>query len=71
MTTSMNVAETMPVTDPIPLDKESEDVEALTQQLEATKAKNEKITQRKNEQEEVKCLKEAKVKRKADEAKAK
>jgi len=42
-------------TDPIPSDKESEDMEALAKQLEAAKARNKQIVQRKKEQEEAKC----------------
>ena len=55
MSTSTNTAENIPVTEPIPLDEESEDLEALMRQLEDTKAKNDQIAKRKKEQEEVKC----------------
>jgi len=71
MASSTNAAEATPVTDPIPLDKESEDMEGLVQQLEAMKAKNEKIAQRKKEQEEVKHLKDAKEEKEQQEAEAK
>jgi len=75
----MNAANIMPIANPVPSDEESEDVEALAQQLEAAKAKNIEISQRKKEWE-AKHLKEAKeekeqqeaeAKRKADEAEAK
>jgi len=54
MSAPTNTAENMPVADLLPSDEEAEDVEAIMKQLEAAKAKNNKITQRKKEREEVK-----------------
>jgi len=66
-----NMAEISPVTKLIPSDEESEDLKALMKQLEAVKAKNEKIVKKKKEWEEVKCLKEAEEEKERQEAKAK
>ena len=63
MTLPTNVAKDTPVADPVPSDEEAEDVEAIAKLLEAAKAKNIKIAQKKKEREE--------VKRKAEEAEAK
>jgi len=69
---STNAAKNMPVADPIPSDKEAEDVEAIARLLEAMKAKNVKIMQKKKEREEAKCkANKAEAKRVADEAEAK
>jgi len=46
MPSSTNTAENTPVADPIPSDEEAEDIEAIARLLEATKAKNVKIVQR-------------------------
>ena len=46
MSAPTNVAEAMPVTTPIPLDEEVINLDALAQQLVATKAKNEGLCRR-------------------------
>jgi len=81
MSSSTNAAENTPITDPVPSDEEAEDVEVIAKLLEAAKAKNIKIAQKKKECEEVKrkaneaevkrVMDEAEAKRKAEEAKAK
>jgi len=71
MSAPLNAAESTPVVDPIPSDKEAKDIEAITKQLEAVKAKNDKIAQRKKEHEEVKHLKEAEEEKNRQEAGAK
>jgi len=81
MSSSTNAAENTPVADPVPSDEEAEDVEAIARLLEAVKAKNIKIAQKKKEREEAKqkaneaeakwVTDEAEVKRKAKEAEAK
>ena len=72
MSPSSNVAENTPIANPRPLDEEAEDVEAITRLLEAAKAKNVKIVQKKKEHEEAKCkADEAEAKCIADKAKAK
>jgi len=47
MTLPSNAAKDMPVADPVPSDKEAEDVEAIRLLLEAAKAKNKKIALKK------------------------
>ena len=51
MSASTNTAENTPIAKPIPLDKEVADLGALAQQLVDAKAKNERIVQRKGDQE--------------------
>ena len=70
MSAPMNVAENTPIADLIPLDEEAGDVEALAKQLEAVRAKNDKIAQRKKERKEVKCQKEAEEEKNWQEAEA-
>ena len=62
MSAPTNAAENTPVVNLIPSDKEAENIKAITKQLEAVKAKNDKIAQRKKEHEEAKHLKEAEEK---------
>ena len=51
MSAPTNTAETMPITEPILLDEEVIDLDALMQQLVAMKAKNAKIVQKKRDHE--------------------
>ena len=71
MSAPMNAAESMPLIDLIPLDEEAEDIEAMAKQLEAMKAKNNKIAKKKKEQEEAKHLKEAEEEKERQEAEVK
>ena len=66
MSAPTNAVENMPVVNLIPLD-----IEAIVKELEAAKAKNDKIAQRKKEHEEAKHLKEAEEEKNRQEAEAK